>query len=364
MKKLLLVLGVIATSQFSFAQITLTNANTATIGDDFYRAEEEQPPVGLTYTNSGANQTWDFSMFLAYPETFAHSNVVNAQSVPEFGQSFPNADFAVANITSIDTTNLFFTSDANSLQAVGIGGPFVVQSIPFKVTMNFTNPQKLLQFPSTMGTSFEDTLFFDALIKDPAYAQFVDSARVKRFQTIDSEIDAWGTVTIPSGTFTCLREKRTEISTDSAWVESTAFGFTFDTLAYTQVVTELVYNWYTEDYNLPLVEIRTETGGAINSIHFRSQPSECCVGVEENELGVKFNVYPNPASEMITVLTTHNEQSFISMYDMTGREVLNQSISQAQSQFSVENLANGMYLYRIQDANGKLIKAEKIMVQK
>ncbi len=364
MKKLLLVLGVIATSQFSFAQITLTNSNTATVGDAFFRAEEENPPVGLQYQNAGANQTWNFDMFLAYPETFATSSVVNAQGVPEYGSSFPNADFAVSNITSIDTTNLFFESDANKLEAVGIGGPFVVQSIPFKVTMPFQDYQTLLEFPATYGTTFDDTLFFDVLIKDPLYAQFVDSARVKRFQTITSEIDAWGTVTLPSGTYSCLREKRVEISTDSAWVESASFGFSFDTLAYTQVVEEHVYNWYTEDYNLPVVEIRTEAGGAFNSIHFRSAQSECCVSVEENELAHKFNVYPNPASDIVTVLTTLNEQTFISMFDMTGKEVLNESINQPQSRFDISSLANGMYIYRIQDTKGNLLKSEKIMVGK
>lgn len=365
MKKLLLFLGVISAAQFSFAQITLTNSNTAAQGVSFFRAEEENPPVGLSYINAGADQTWDFSMFLAYPETFHEVQVKEPNSVAIHGASFPTADIAV--YSTLDENNIFMENQSSGLVAIGLGGYFVIPqyALALEATLPFIDPQQLLIYPCTYQTSFDDTLFFD-LFKDtlPELGGFADSARIKRIQFIESEIDAWGTVTIPSGTHNCLREKRVEISVDSLWASVPQPPISFDSVAFARIDTELVYNWYTEDYNLPLVEIRTKNNGEINSIYFRSAQSECCVDVEENELAVKFNVYPNPASDMITVLTTYTDQAFISMFDMTGKEVLSESISQPQNQFDVSNLSNGMYLYRIQDAKGKLIKAEKIMVQK
>lgn len=366
MKKLLLALFVISTAQFSFAQITLTNSNTATIGDSFYRAEELNPSSSLQYMQSGANQTWDFSSFVAWSgETFGVVDIVNPSAVALHGSDFTHADFAMGATNENDTTYSFYVSDTSRMEWVGIGGPFEVQEgLSLQVTMPFSDYLTMLEFPATFGSTFTDTLFVDNLIKDPTYQDFIDSARVKRFLVADSEIDAWGTVTLPSGTYSCLREHRVEMRVDSAWAQSSLLPYTFDTVAFVEVVTEHVYNWYGEDYNLPLVEIRTDDQGGFNSVHFRSTLAECCAGVEENELANRFSVYPNPASDIINVITTLNDQTFINMYDMTGRQVLSESISQAQNQFSITGLSNGMYLYRIQDANGKLIKAEKIVVKK
>lgn len=363
MKKLLLSLTMMAAlTQMSTAQITITNSNAPSIGYTTFRAQDEFPGIDTTYRASGENQTWDLSMLNAYIATFFSLEVKDPSAVADHGASFPNADFSVS---TSDSTNLFMTSDANSMQAVGLGGPFDIQGFPLIVTLPFEDPQKLLEFPCTYATAFDDTLFFD-LRQDSVVPGIVDSARVKRIQTISSEIDGWGVVTTPSmSAVACLREHRIEVSTDSLWAEAPGLGFSYDTLAFAQVVTEHVYNWYIQDNNLPVVEIRTEDDGTINSVHFLANQNNCCIdlSVSEHPAAKHFNIFPNPTSGFMKVYTTFTEETSIQLFDMTGKLLLNQGINKPQNQFDVSGLANGLYVYRILDNKGAVIKTDKIQVQ-
>jgi hypothetical protein len=78
------------------------------------------------------------------------------------------------------------------------------------------------------------------------------------------------------------------------------------------------------------------------------------VGINEANLNNQITVYPNPASNMLTIKTFNNlaiQQLFF--LDITGKIIAQFN---NQTEIDLTNIANGMYLLQIQTENGNLIK--------
>lgn len=76
------------------------------------------------------------------------------------------------------------------------------------------------------------------------------------------------------------------------------------------------------------------------------------LGVENPESN-PVSVYPNPASNLITIQTTHSISN-VSVYDMQGKNVLNVN----DNIIDVSNLSNGLYLIKIEDSQGNKMNSK------
>ena len=76
------------------------------------------------------------------------------------------------------------------------------------------------------------------------------------------------------------------------------------------------------------------------------------------------SVYPNPASTLLNVQVKLqlNEVANICLYNNLGEMVMCQVLKASLTTLPINNLASGIYYYRITDMNGALIKADKVMV--
>jgi len=74
---------------------------------------------------------------------------------------------------------------------------------------------------------------------------------------------------------------------------------------------------------------------------------------------LEVQVFPNPASDQITFNFEKELQANLVIYDVLGREVLNQKISGNQTVANIQHLESGNYLYRIID-NRIVLKSGKI----
>ena len=61
MKTRILTILLSVFSVFTFAQITVTDADILGIGDVIYQAFDDMPSSSISTGNTGANQSWDFS---------------------------------------------------------------------------------------------------------------------------------------------------------------------------------------------------------------------------------------------------------------------------------------------------------------
>jgi hypothetical protein len=85
-------------------------------------------------------------------------------------------------------------------------------------------------------------------------------------------------------------------------------------------------------------------------------------GIVTNNNSSDIKVYPNPASNNISIKAKSNENLNVIMYDLTGREVLNSmNIPSQNNNVSLLNVANGTYILKVYNETG-LLKSDKIVV--
>jgi uncharacterized protein YkuJ len=151
--------------------------------------------------------------------------------------------------------------------------------------------------------------------------------------------------------------------TDSLWNEMNKAEYNFDN-SYTS--DDLYYPYY---FNLVFKHkiIEAISYENINSIMVLSYRSTCYYSDPEStstpfiSAEKSINVYPNPASDFVTFKLNGNENDFsIELFDYQGRKVISQ-MAQSGISFSVQNLAAGMYVYKLND--GKNIYTGKLIVE-
>ena len=76
------------------------------------------------------------------------------------------------------------------------------------------------------------------------------------------------------------------------------------------------------------------------------------------QLATKFNLYPNPATNIVNITNNENMQvQQITVYDISGKQLSTQTFSnQTEIQLNVENLASGTYMLHLQTAQGTAVK--------
>ena len=84
-------------------------------------------------------------------------------------------------------------------------------------------------------------------------------------------------------------------------------------------------------------------------------------GIEETENNI-FNVYPNPASDLINVTFTENFNGSVSILNVTGKEVMTSTVNGAQHSLSTDALSSGVYYVKVND--GMTSQIAKVVVKK
>lgn len=78
----------------------------------------------------------------------------------------------------------------------------------------------------------------------------------------------------------------------------------------------------------------------------------------ENFLAQKFNLYPNPATNIVNITNTENMLvNQITVYDTSGKQLSTKSFNNAtEIQLNIENLASGTYILNLQTNEGTVVK--------
>lgn len=361
--------GVLSTQ----AQITVTDADIVGVGDDVEVAHDTIPGA-ITIGSGGASQTWNFS---ALNEDDLDTLKFRAPA------GYPGAvDFPMANIvledSGEDSTWMYLTKNTTGLFVNGMhqiqnGQPV---SLPFVST--------IITFPSTMGTNYSGN-WMGEIFKFPLGADpdgpgphgTVDSLKITRDADLMSNIDGWGTVTTPFGSFASLRQIVEEQTIDTTWqlvngnweIMSTTtqtalagFGFNLDKVAYDTTRTA---RWWSDDPNtkFPVVEMDYEANGQVNNIDW--QKSSPTVGVSESVKVVdQYGLYPNPAKDNVTILTEDVVAVRVDIMDVTGKLVASEKISSNKTMLNIQSLDNGVYFYNIIDVKGSIQHTAKFVVAK
>lgn len=355
MKKIILIVLLLA-GLMSEAQITITNSDMPSAGDTI------RTSIGLNtdafdFAATGENFSWDFSTlnpmtqrvdtFLTVtqtPVTFWPFFIGSANLVAPFNpaQLLPGLPDAEAY--------RFMQNNSSSFTDVGYG--VVIDGAP--LPLKFADADEIYQFPMNYGQSFESTANLEIGVPDFGYL-LIDRSR-------QNEVDGWGTLTTPYGTFDVLRYKSVVSEYDSIYVESTGQGNAIQR-DYTE------YHWLANGLGLPMLSVQMDAAIG-NTVIYVDSARIVNVGIAESDrIEQALKVFPNPGKTTLNIAfeATGPQSASLNIFDLNNRCVYtneNIQITAGTNTFSFNvndlNLKPGSYLLVIQGNN--LLRRAKVIL--
>jgi hypothetical protein len=324
-----------------FSQITITSDDFPSVGDTYVNASDESP-ANADPGSPGPNQSWNFTGFM---EDFtSSSNFVTPGSTP-FSSLFPDANLAT---NTGDTIFSFIKLNTDKAASLGI----VIESVFSGNLVNNYVPEELIaDFPLNYQDEWIDEYYYE-FFTDPGIPG-VDSTRFKSEITSEVEVDAWGTVTIPLGTFNALRLSEVRTSVDSSWAKVAGIWmlqFTTTTMSYN-------YEWWTNEAPVgPFLASMSSTDN-FTTIDDATWVKDAFVNVpeanDENTLGI----YPNPASDYLYISTGKTTNQSLMVINSAGQVVIKRELYGAKKhQIDIAELPQGMYhCIVVEDESGTVV---------
>lgn len=362
-KSHLFTLAFLAFATSAFGQITITTSAIPVAGDTF-RFSNAQITPAIDPVPTGPNFVWDFSFLTPISQdidTFRSVTSTGATYAIYFADVSFNSNrsnqakkgtLGVPNVpigggVSISDVVAFYYKSNTLYQQTGLGATINGIGVP----IGFSNKDVIYRFPMNFGDT--DTSASDYSVSIPNLGYYGhDQVRI-------SEVDGWGTLTTPYGTFNTLRLKSSVTGNDTLFLDTLGFGFQFQSPPRTE------YKWLGTTKSIPLLEIVTSSGpfgGAqqVTSVIFRDS-IRSFTGINEDELSIgQMNVFPNPVSDWVTISLDSRidgrAEAFLISPDgrivreiwsgdlYTGSNIINCDVSRA-------HLAAGCYLLEIRSGN-------------
>lgn len=355
------------------AQITYNGTTMAGLGDTVFLAEDTSHASSLDIGDATGDQVWDFTSVM---EEKPDGAILEQPSTAPLFNLFPDADF-VANDIYEDSVHLFFKKTATALDIVGI---VEYDSNGNPTPGELSGTWRFMQFPAQFETTFSSVVLrdtstfelgvdFDSIGPHP----FIDSIRTAFKFSFYNEIDAWGEVQLPQGSFDAIRQKtysvletKSDCYYDSAWHEFTPLMLLFlDDVQY-DTTTDAIYRWWTADekVNLYVCQIETDTNGMPESSfsYTKETPTEPA-GITSTKVR-RVTVYPNPSSEVLNVKFSVPTVAVATLYDVNARAVLFQELGGSDTEIQISELPVGVYMLQLTDQSGKLIGLKKVQVSR
>lgn len=321
MKSVVAFVTFLAIATIAFAQPTLTGANSNPVpGDRFFG--KYCNTTGVSKGASGAGVTWNLSTLVA---TDFDTTIFVPCVGTAFCDTFPGSTVAVEYDGDFD----YYRTDASKFVYNGYGAS--------GGCAYYSDPATRLAYPMSFNSFFVDSY----AMQQPAFQTYSYG--------IDSIFaDAWGTLILPSGTYSnVLRVRYISYGTDS---------FAFTTPAVVEHRRAEQYCWFMPGFHYPLLMMYYDTSGSgtlsLKDVGYFTQPPTL-VG-STNASSNKVAVYPNPADNFtsLQIESMHTCDATITTTDMLGRAVgnvvkENLPAGKTELRYDLSGLPPGMYVLSI-----------------
>ncbi|PKP04154.1 MAG: hypothetical protein CVU11_05995 [Bacteroidetes bacterium HGW-Bacteroidetes-6] len=352
MKKFLISSFALLFTMSLFAQITITQSDLP-VPAQSYIVSNAVDMGSLDYTSGGAAQIWDFSTLTPNrQDTILFETTISSNIPVTYIASFNNPldpdhkatvcagqDYQspMPTITFTDVYNFYKLTSAEFIQ-VGMGA--TINSAP--IPIQWTPTDRILSLPANFGDMDTSNSAFSANIPTLGY---YGEDRIRY-----NDIDGYGTVITPFGSFDALRVVSTIQIHDTLYYEAMGIGFPVD-----RVETE--YKWFSNGFSVPVISVieRSGMGAGVTITYLDSARS---LGVEEASLS-QIHIFPNPATDYCNLNVPENLfPAQVQIFDAFGRLVIDQITT--MQQIDVSDLPAGFYQIILENGNirttGKLIK--------
>ncbi len=351
MKKLLLSLLFLLSVSVAFSQIVINSDDLVKAGDIIVIANDNDPDPSIVPGPEGENLTWDFS---ALSMDDSDTTWVVNPDWTQFAEYFPSS-----NLAMIQINDSVFSFLNNSQAQLVLQGMVLDISFLGPVILPLDPGEIMAEYPVKYGDSNEQTIIQD--IKFGFDTLIIDSVRIKIITEKTDEIDAWGTLTTPMGTFDAIRAHEIRQVSDSFWVHSTLQGWMLIDSMVQEYTTE-TYNWWSNDdntgYIVASVEMNTDNQTVEWAGYMHEPPFQ---SIAENNLGYDVVIYPNPFSYDLNIELNKGSEAIFKVYDNTGRLCFEEKIFDKSTRFNLNNLKPGFYMYRLISTDRNVFKSGKLV---
>lgn len=343
------ILILLSSSLIAKAQISITSDDMPALQGDYLRANALNLD-GFDFAATGENYNWDFSSlesqnsntldFVSVGDApFAYQFLFNNPFDPEYGADLviETDGFDTGTDISLDNFYQFYKLTDDAYSIVGYGATISGFPVPAK-----TDPIDVVySLPIEFGDNHNS--YSEWLIEIPSLATYLLK------QDRSYEVDGYGTLVLPDGSYDVLRLKMDILSQDSLVIPQFEIDVEFE-----RESTE--YHWLALGEGVPVLQA-TERFGVISAITYKSD--EVIDNISELS-SFTFAMYPNPAQEILWIQSSSSESSAVKIFDAFGKLTLEENFIVGRAALDIAELASGVYYVNFTNGNGtstqKLIK--------
>lgn len=352
-----LALIMICTPLLGFGQIAVSSSDFADGGDTVRMSSTTD--FGVDFSTTGPNSVWDYSALVAESQTllefkdmsnasFLVSFIYGSFAPPSHQATYfmPSDDIPLdqlGGVLPVNITDIFqFTKvSANDITSIGFALNVEGTEVPFK--------------SDTIEMRYEFPLMYQNTYNSRGYTNMdmnpVADIIWRQYRTRDSEVDGYGSITTPYGTFDALRVKHTITEIDSVYMDLFGGGFWIP-LA---LPDSYIYEWITNGEKEAILRIETTSFGGnetVSAVEFRDSFVPALVGLDEEALAIE--IFPNPVTDELKVVGIPPTSTY-AIIDAVGAVVKNGELNVSES-ISVGNLSPGTYSIVI-ISDGKIVQS-------
>jgi hypothetical protein len=330
MKTKFLLLSLIMSTTLS-AQIFITSAHFIDVSDVVQIGFDENPSI--SHTPAGPNQTW------AYGELVANQTDLIALGMAEWfsgASNFPNATLGTQDE---EGTQIFFRKTTDAFDLVGVYGDLFENGSNTAVAFN--PYQRQLTFPSTYGTTFTNVSALNLKLED---IDGTDSVIVTVTTHRFSEMDAWGNITTPFGTFPAIRQH----IKDSTIQTATAYLFGFPVFNQSETAVSHSYSFFSDAQNARYLLLQYNYDPETDVLSGVQWQMAAPVLSTDEGINIEMLVYPNPANNQVNVKVDFSKSCEIVVYDVLGKVIFQKILNNPEiTILDVSDWHAGLYFFEI-----------------
>lgn len=333
------------------AQVTITT-NDMPVNGHIYTYSNAVNDGSVDVTNTGANMTWDFSQLAVTGQS--NDTIVGISQMPfAYQLYFFGSDQSIhagnsINLGTITIDDIWNVYDKNTgdYSFSGYGGSVSGFPTPFV----YSPKDRLFALPMNFGNVDSSTSNFNVNIPTVALIN-QDRKRI-------NEVDGWGTVITPLGSFSCLRVKSTILDHDSLSISAIPFPIPgFDLKTYE-------YKWVATGGGEPIVQVNaSDVFGSPQITAIKYQDTLITTQIKNTESVQPITIYPSLANQGFFILanTAFTQHPDVFIYSSDGRQIshITQSNGTVIS-VDTHNWAEGIYFIQC-NMNGS-IEYTKVVV--
>jgi hypothetical protein len=333
------------------AQVTIQPNDLYAIGSRYQVGIDDTP--GATPGNSGINLSWTFTGFTADDSRIVE---IMAPADSPFGTALPG-DRALVENTDQAAEHLTVSTS----QLLSYGRVFQEDGLTASVALN--PPMVLLNLPAQyyqthQGVSRSRNTSYLGL--DIGLGFVVDSIRLRTQLAYQSEVGGWGSVSTPLGTFGAIKQSLLINVTDSVDIYRADQDLWINGIDVTSSV-ERSWAWWTPEHDMPVVQLfDEENDGTIDRAEWIEADLNT-TGTDEMDMNSSLKVFPNPATDRVTVELHAHGQATYALHDMNGRLAQQGLLLADRNSIPLTEMEQGVYQLRVEQ--GGVIEQARLIVQ-